>query len=40
MVFLFSIGRIRSYTLGLRGGCIIHYDSVLDADMLLRQMVF
>ena len=40
MVFLFSIGRVRSYTLGLRGGCIIHNHSVLNADMLLRKMVF
>jgi len=37
MVFLFSIGHIRSYTLGLRGEDIIHYHSVVKADMLLRK---
>jgi len=37
VVFLFSIGRVRSYTLGLRGGFIIHDHSVLNADMLLRK---
>ena len=38
MVFLFAIRRVRSYTLGLRGGCIIYYDSILIADMLLPKL--
>ena len=38
MVFLFAMRRVRSYTLGLRGGCIIYYHSILIVDMLLLKL--
>ena len=40
MVFLFSIGRVRSYTLGLRGG--VHHTLSLSIERryALAKMVF